>query len=177
MASTEYTWAGSGGSSLEQLTLMQDGSIRARSRVDAGGDAYDYEVLLDAEWVFRALRIEAGDGRVLLLRHDASGWWTENRIVRPDLAGAVDIDLSLSPFTNTLPIRRLDLGIGDSAEIVTAYVASPSLAVLPDPQRYTRLDIDRYLYESLDSDFSREILVDADGLVLDYPGLFARITD
>jgi hypothetical protein len=86
--------------------------------------------------------------------------------------GAVDIDLAFSPFTNTLPIRRLNLPVGSSAEIVTAYVEALSLRVTPDPQRYTRLATDEYLYESLDTDFSRRITVDADGFVLDYPGLF-----
>lgn len=174
MKTTEYVWSGTRGPSLERLSLTEDASVRAHAHVEIGEATYEYDAVLDAEWGFRALRIEAGDGRVLELRHDASGWWTENRMVRPDLSDAVDIDLSFSPFTNTLPIRRLDLPIGGEAEIVTAYVASPSLAVLPDPQRYTRLSPDRYLYESLDSDFEREILVDADGMVLDYPGLFTR---
>ena len=31
-----------------------------------------------------------------------------------------------------------------------------------------------YLFESLDSDFSREITVDQSGFVVDYPGLFTR---
>ncbi|WP_203135338.1 putative glycolipid-binding domain-containing protein [Microbacterium sp. JZ31] len=174
METTEYVWSGTRGPSLERLSLTQHGSVRARARVELADTTYEYEAVLDAEWVFRALRVETGDGRSLELRHDASGWWTENRMVRPDLGDAVDIDLSFSPFTNTLPIRRLDIPVGGEVEIVTAYVASPSLAVLPDPQRYTRLTADRYLYESLDSDFEREILVDADGMVLDYPGLFTR---
>ena len=148
--------------------------MRVHSHIDFADAHFDYDVILDAQWVFRALRIEAGDGRVLELRHDAAGWWTENRMVRPDLDDAIDIDLSFSPFTNALPIRRLALPIGGRADIVTAYVASPSLAVLPDPQRYTRVADDRYLYESLDSDFAREIRVDADGMVIDYPGLFTR---
>ena len=57
------------------------------------------------------------------------------------------------------------------------YVAFPSLAVAADGQRYTRLGpttlpVPR---NSLDSDFVRDIEVDEDGLVLQYPGLFERI--
>jgi hypothetical protein len=33
---------------------------------------------------------------------------------------------------------------------------------------------DRYLYESLESDFKRELLVDLDGFVIDYPGVWQR---
>jgi hypothetical protein len=46
--------------------------------------------------------------------------------------------------------------------------------VTPDPQAYTRTAINLYLYESLDGDFSREITVDADGFLIDYPGLYLR---
>jgi hypothetical protein len=54
-------------------------------------------------------------------------------------------------------------------------VSFPDLEPLADPQRYTRLDEDLYLYESLDSDFTAELTVDARGYVLEYPGLFERL--
>jgi len=85
------------------------------------------------------------------------------------------IDLSASPFTNTLPVRRCNLAIGESIDIIAAYVAFPELTLTPDPQRYTRLDALIYRYESLDSDFTRDIEVDGNGLVVNYPGLFRRL--
>ena len=84
------------------------------------------------------------------------------------------MDFVLTPLTNSLPVHRLALSVGASAEIVTAWVDAPSLEVHPDPQRYTRTGTLTYLFESLDSDFSREITVDQAGFVVDYPGLFAR---
>jgi hypothetical protein len=52
----------------------------------------------------------------------------------------------------------------------------PSLNVTADPQRYTCLEpMRRYRFESLDSDFVREIEVDKNGLVVLYPGLFRRV--
>lgn len=47
-------------------------------------------------------------------------------------------------------------------------------STITDPQAYTRTAVNLYLYESLDSDFSRQITVDADGFVIDYPGLYSR---
>jgi hypothetical protein len=91
------------------------------------------------------------------------------------LAGAIDVDFSASPFTNTLPIRRLDLDVDDEADLVAAYLSFPDLELLPDPQRYTRLDEDRYRFESLDSDFAADLTVDARGFVLEYSGLFERL--
>ncbi|RBO96918.1 putative glycolipid-binding domain-containing protein [Nocardia puris] len=167
-----YIWHGVETPSTERLRLTAADRIDVRSTVEVGDQRYDYAVELDSEWVFRALTIRTRDGRGLLLRRDTDGAWFADDEPRPDLAGAVDIDLSFSPFTNTLPIRRLNLPPRSSAEIVTAYVESPSLRVLPDPQRYTRLAPDTYLYESLDSDFTRRITVDPNGFVVDYPGLF-----
>ena len=88
----------------------------------------------------------------------------------------MDVDLALTPFTNTLPIRRLGLGTGESAEIRVAYVELPAFAVTTDPQRYTCLEPERrYRYESLESGFVREIDIDVNGLVVTYPGLFRRV--
>ena len=44
-------------------------------------------------------------------------------------------------------------------------------------QRYTKLDPAgrRYRYESVDSDFTRDIEVDEHALVVTYPGLFRRL--
>ncbi len=173
----EYRWSGVRSPSVERLALTIDGDVHARSVVQTEETEYAYDVILDAGWAFQALRLNSADGRHLDLRRDGAGRWAQDGNDRPDLAGTVDIDLAFSPFTNTLPIRRLDLPVGGAAEIVVAYVDAPSLAVLPDPQRYTRLAVDQYLFESLDSDFTREITVDSEGLVIDYPGLFTRRAD
>jgi hypothetical protein len=167
-------WNGVGSPSVEHLDLVQspDG-YRARSIVDLGPERIEYAVDLAPDWTFAALVLRSSRGRRLdIARHD--GAWTVDTEPRPDLDEAVDIDLSFSPFTNTLPVRRLSLADGESADIVTAYVEAGSFRVSADPQRYTRLAVDRYRYESRDSDFVAELTVDADGLVIDYPGLFTR---
>jgi hypothetical protein len=87
----------------------------------------------------------------------------------------VDVDLPITPFTNTLPIRRLGLRAGEHAEIPVVYVHSPALTLEVDRQIYTCLaPLHRYHYAAADGSFSREIEVDARGLVLTYPGLFRR---
>ncbi|GAT73858.1 hypothetical protein MHM582_2353 [Microbacterium sp. HM58-2] len=169
-------WRGEDPRSEEVLVVDErcEGGIAAHSSVTREGTVYGYRVRLTPRWIFSELAVHDDRGRSLALRRSESGAWTAGGHDRPDLAAAVDIDLSFSPFTNTLPVRRLGLGIGESRDIVTAYV-TPALDVLPDPQRYTRTGERHYLYESRDSDFRREILVDADGLVVDYPGLFTRV--
>jgi hypothetical protein len=95
------------------------------------------------------------------------------------LHDCVDIDISATPFTNTLPIRRLGLKPGESAEIRVAYISIPSLQLSPALQRYTCLanypDHHIYRFESPADDFTADIRVDLDGLVVEYPGLFRRV--
>ena len=96
----------------------------------------------------------------------------------------MDIDFAATPFTNTLPIRRLGLQPGESAEVAVVYIDAPSLEVTPVRQRYTCLASDadggRYRFEALPyaalpDGFMAELSVDADGLVRDYPPLFRRV--
>ncbi len=169
---TVVAWRGTDPVSIERLALRSDPErIRAESTLDIGGERSRYSLELSSLWWFRSMVLRRGE-RELRLERVHCTWWVDGER-RDDLAVAVDIDLALSPSTNTLPIRRLRLPIGTSAEIVTAHV-SPDLTVQPDGQRSTRLEERRYRYEALDGGFEREIEVDGEGLVVDYPGLFAR---
>jgi hypothetical protein len=171
-------WDGDG---LQHLVLRTErDEIVAEAALVAteeGGYAGRYRIVCDGAWRTRRLEVElVGAVPRLVIAGDGRGHWTDGSgAALPALEGAIDVDLSATPFTNTLPIRRLALAPGESAEICTAYVLFPGLALSADPQRYTRLSPSRYRYESLDSDFTREIDVDAHGLVVLYPGLFRRI--
>jgi hypothetical protein len=109
-----------------------------------------------------------------MLSDGAGHWRRADGAPLPELDGCIDPDISMTPFTNTLPIRRLGLGIGDTAEIGVAYVLVPELSLRAAPQRYTRLGDRLWRFESLDSGFTADLTVDAEGLVVDYPGLFRR---
>jgi uncharacterized protein len=85
----------------------------------------------------------------------------------------VDVDLSFTPATNTLPIRRLRLDVGEEAEILVAWLVWPELEVRPVRQRYARLAQDRYRYAQ--DDFEAELVVDDEGLVLEYEGLWRAV--
>lgn len=148
------------------IGVAEDGPFRAR-----------YRVRCDAAWRVREVTVDPLDGRApLQLRADGAGAWTDGAgAALPDFAGCIDIDLAVSPFTNTLPIRRLGLAVGESRDLTMAYIWVPELTVTPDPQRYTRLAADRFRFDSRDSDFTAELPLDRDGLVLDYPGLFRRV--
>jgi len=146
-----------------------------------------YQIRCDVPWHVCEVRIIASHpiARVLHLRADEDGHWSNTSgEPLPALDGCVDIDFAATPFTNTLPIRRLGLQPGESAEVAVVYIDAPSLEVTPVRQRYTCLesgaDGGRYRFEALayaalPDGFSEELSVDADGLVLGYPPLFHRV--
>jgi uncharacterized protein len=137
-----------------------------------------YRLDVTPSWLVRRLLVTwsmpARNERLRVVR-GADGRWQVNGEPRPDLIDCVDVDVAWSPLTNTLPIRRLGLEIGEGADLLVAYIAPPKLEVTPDGQRYSRLAPRRWLYQSLDSDFVAELEVDEDGLVVDYPPLFRRV--
>jgi hypothetical protein len=141
-----------------------------------------YEVACDRGWRTTALRVTdlASDVCIDLRNVAGEGWRDVDGLEVADLADAIDVDIAATPFTNTLPIRRLELEPEQAQEIAVVYVeVEPTLSVRPARQRYTRRAsadaADRYLYESLESDFARELVVDANGLVVDDPGLWRRV--
>jgi hypothetical protein len=173
-------WSGTG---LQHLVLREGPQAVVAEGVVVGAVeqspfAARFAVVCDGAW--RVRRVEAaliGDDRRIELASDGAGQWRDgDGTSRPDLSGAIDVDLPVTPFTNTLPIRRLGLHAGESADLRVVYIRLPEFTVTTDPQRYTCLEPGRrYRYESLDSDFVREIEVDGDGLVVTYPGLFRRV--
>jgi hypothetical protein len=148
------------------LTLVHDAAAEAR-----------YEITCDHLFRTRGANISVRDGvgeRTLKIAAE-SGRWYENGIENQTLAGAIDIDLGWSPSTNTLPIKRLGLKIGQtSGEFNAAWVRFPELTLQPLPQEYLRLGDCKYRYSSRGGAFVAELLVDEHDLVLDYEGFWQR---
>ena len=134
-----------------------------------------YVVRCSPGWVTRAALVnetrQDGEREFELAVDHAGRWWMDGMPL-PELDGCVDVDLGVTPSTNTLPIRRLGLEVGASAEILAAWIRFPELDIVPATQRYTRLAEDRYLYESYS--FKAELEVDDIGLVVSYPGIWER---
>jgi hypothetical protein len=180
----EVRWRPEHGEGLEHLTLSPDGEgIRADAVVigSRGGRSYGvrYSIRCDAGWRVTAFDMAATDGRSLAMHSpDPGNWRFAQGPAAPAFEGCIDIDLSGTPFTNTLPIRRAKLDTQESGRAVAfrmLYVPFDTLEPIIDGQRYTPLGSHRFLYEAEDLSFQAELRVDEDGLVLDYPGLFRRL--
>jgi uncharacterized protein len=137
----------------------------------------NYEIHCDENWLTHRIQVErtiGSDVRTISLSVENRGVWRSMGEALPVLRGCQDVDLALTPATNTLPIRRLNMRVGSSQSVIAAWVKFPELAVEPLSQRYTRGAKDRYRYES-NTGFSAEIVVDDLGLVITYSGGWERI--
>ena len=182
----EVMWAPLQGPGLEHLRLVtSDGGVVANGLViglEAGRPfRIGYEVRCDERWRVREVRVATPhSGRTVLeLLADGEGCWKRRGGEPvPGLNGCIDVDISATPFTNTLPIRRLGLEPGESEELTVTYIRVPELLVGPERQRYGCLEAQTdgglYRFEALPSGFTAELPVDTEGLVIDYPGLFRR---
>jgi uncharacterized protein len=161
---------------LETLTLRWENEGWTATG-EVGREAITYVLRLSATWQVRQfLLFRDLDQPDLWLGADGTGRWGEmNGAHRPDLAGCTDVDLAVTPFTNSIPIRRLTLGVGDGADVTAAMVDADTLGVVPVRQRYRRLALRRFEYTNLDSGYSTEFDVDEYGLVHDYPAEFRRL--
>lgn len=153
-------------------------SVHATGTVLApsGTEALRYRVECDAAWRVRSVEaFQAGDS--VSLASDGRGHWaTPDGNPVEALEGCIDVDLQGTPFTNTIPIRRLDLREGESRTLRVAYVPLPSLRPLAVPQTYTCLRRGSlYRYEGYPRGFVADLAVDGDGLVVAYPKLFQRL--
>lgn len=108
------------------------------------------------------------------LERDGAGNWILNGNPAGIFKECFDVDISLTPFTNTLAIRRLQLAKDESQEIKVVNCNILENEITPVRQRYTRLSAIEYRYENVPNDFEATIVVDQFGLVVDYPKLFVR---
>jgi uncharacterized protein len=162
----------------EAATIVLDGERLTASGTQLGAEPEpyraDYELVTAERFVTARLsvtaRTSAGERSLELLR-SPDGAWTVDGEPRRDLDGALDCDLANSPVTNTMPILRD--GAGD---FVMAWVSLPDLTVHRSAQRYEPIDAHRVRYIGLDSDFTAELELDDDGLVVRYPRMAQRLS-
>jgi hypothetical protein len=131
----------------------------------------DYRLECGTGFVTRRLDVETPDRQLALERSD-EGRWTVNGGPLDGLADALDCDLAFSPLTNAMPVlrHRLHREPGEH-EFTMAWVDVPDLTVHASPQRYTHARPGVVRFESLDSDFTADLELDDDGLVVFYPQL------
>lgn len=180
----EVRWASLEHDGIEHLAFERHarGSVAESVVVGrSGGRAYGlaYRVVCDARWRAKQVIVTMMGGGTLELHGDGEGRWRNAADERLGaLDGCIDVDIAATPYTNTLPIRRLGLARGERRPVDVVYVSIPDLTVSAMQQAYQCIVPDRvYRYESVVSGFTAHLEVDRDGLVVDYEALFRRASD
>jgi uncharacterized protein len=184
-----FTWAGADCLRLEgaRVVLGERGLRAMGSVVSAAQDGVEaytasYSLTTDEAGVVQRLTVRiaraTGERHVILTRSEEGIWLVDHGqgAERTNFGGALDVDLALSPLFNALPTRRLGLH-RDAAlhDLPVVFVALPSLDVYRVSQTYRTVSLGDPGVVSVSSDaWDVEITVDADGMVLEYPGLASR---
>ena len=118
--------------------------------------------------------------RQLSIARDEENMWlvTDHRgESRSAFDGALDVDVVFSPFFNTLPVRRYGLHVKpDSILVPVIYVSLPDMSLTSAVISYSSAGsgtTEKIMVHSPVSDTT--LTVDADGFIVDYPGLAERI--
>lgn len=128
------------GDHAEHLTLRwENEGWTATGNVEA--ERIQYVLRITAQWqISQFLLFRDQEDADLWLGTDGHGRWGEvNGAHRTDLDGATDLALACTPFTHTLPIRRLPLAVGDAAELSVLEVDVETLGVVPARHVYARI--------------------------------------
>ena len=137
----------------------------------------EYQIITNQDWETVFFQIDSrhsNQHQLVRFEGDGNGNWKSNGKKAEQFNGCIDIDIPLTPFTNTLPIRRLRLSQHQAQEIEVIYCDLLEQQIRPVRQKYTCLSGTAYHYENIPNDFEATILVDELGLVIDYPSLFVR---
>ena len=180
---TNIVWTGIADHSLESCNLIiTDNGADISSFVSGRHDTCHYEVTYRLKtnrlWETLSLTVQSqlnGAAMFTDLESDGKGNWLLNGERNESFTGCIDVDISVTAFTNSLPINRLRLREQASAEIRVLYIDILEQRILPVYQKYTKLSKNKYKYENVPNDFEALISVDEAGLVTDYPELFKRV--
>ncbi|GAA4926204.1 putative glycolipid-binding domain-containing protein [Mucilaginibacter defluvii] len=137
----------------------------------------NYSLLLDSGWNCKEVYIEyISDGTPRSWHYvNIAGGWLGGTDTQPLHCDCIDVDISVTPFTNSLPFNRLKLQPGQTAQIEVLYFDVMAHSVFTTTQKYTCINEQTYKFEVADGSFAAELTIDSDGMVTSYPGLFERM--
>lgn len=169
-------------STTETLSIEDTGEYRGKGQITGALKNHplqvSYEFIIDHNWHVISVDIEvkAEKSFKFFLERKNGKWYDLQGKYYPDLDNAIDIDISLTPFTNTLPIRRLKLAEGKREEITAVYFDLPDDVFKAVKQHYTNMGNGLYKYENIDKGFTSMIQTNEEGFVVDYPGIWQMVS-
>jgi hypothetical protein len=188
------TWQRVAAPSLESVRLLfSEGRLRASGRIvaaanpAAGIEAFNGSFIASVERADAAGRLmfrttTADEERQITMSRTEDGVWLidhgDGRTQRDIFDGAIDVDITGAVTFNALPVRRLRLHREPAAhELPVLCVSLPDLTVRLSRQTYRTVSIDDTgaVITYAEPDYTADITVDRDGMVIDFPGRARRV--
>ncbi len=175
----EIIWVSDFYNSIERCTIAQQGDGWAISSTIAGTFEenlfkIDYNLHANNQWQILSATIQTfiEDTKTNFQLEKTGDTVLLNGNAYKGFNNISYIDISLTAFTNTLPINGLHLKNGETRVIDVIYFDIFEKKVSAEKQFYTRVSSDHYIFETFDKSFKADLDIDEDGLVTNYPGLF-----
>ncbi|WP_198163283.1 putative glycolipid-binding domain-containing protein [Rhodococcus sp. WMMA185] len=180
------TWQAENAPRMESVRVQLNGDrIKAAGRIIGGAcDEHpafsaSYDLVTDESGVTRRLSLRtavASGERQMSISRDVEGtWMVEHGVnhVRSTFEGALDVDMVLSPFFNSLPIRRYGLHLrSEDVEVPVVYVNLLDLRVEGAMLTYSSRPDSIHVLSPV---VSSSVTIDRDGFIINYSGLAGRI--
>jgi hypothetical protein len=180
------TWRAHDALRMESTRVQLSGNrIKAYGRIVAGATSKhpafsaSYDLVTDEAGATKRLSLSVSlaerDRQVSIARDEEDMWLVEDHRgqSRGAFGGALDVDMVFSPFFNALPLRRLGLHTkSESVTVPVVYVTLPDFAVNAATIAYSSGSDGIKVHSPV---AETTMTVDADGFILDYPGLAERI--
>ncbi|RJQ75427.1 hypothetical protein D5S17_21210 [Pseudonocardiaceae bacterium YIM PH 21723] len=190
------TWQDPTAPRLESVRLRTgENGLRASGRLVAGtvtepetkrteAHSASYELVAGGQGVLTRLLLRtttADEERQVSVSRTEEGIWLIDHgqgVKRSAFSGALDVDVRSCVLFNALPIRRLRLHReAGTHELPVVYIDLPTLQVTEVVQEYSTVEIreDGATIRYTSGEFSADLEVDSEGLLLTYPGWAQRI--
>lgn len=171
---------------MESVRVQLNGNrIKAAGRIVGGAcDEHpafsaSYDLVTDESGVTRRLSLRtavaSGEKQMSISRDNEGTWMVEHGVnhLRSRFDGALDVDMVLSPFFNSLPIRRYGLHFrSEDVEVPVVYVNLLDLRVEGAMLTYSSRPDSIHVLSPV---ASSSVSIDPDGFIINYPGLADRI--
>lgn len=176
-------WEGHNYNSVENCNILtNDNGYEAAATISVCLDDcvcnVEYIIRINQNWESEYCKITnriEGGAKTLELQRNSGDKWLVNGVLEKKFEGYDGIDISITPFANTLAINRKKLQEEESIEMRIIYIDVIKMKCEPIAVRYTRLSESEVEYENLTNEYNVVLDVDENGFIKNYPGFFKQL--
>lgn len=180
MPNESVTWIGIEEDTVENCIITANEDFRVvTSTITGAMDAQklnlSYKIILNKNWQVQSFvaRNETNLFTFAATQYETGRWKNELNGNLHEFDNCIDIDIFPTPFTNSLPLKRDPLKIGEEKYYSMLWIDLVEGKLRKDRQRYQRLTNTTYRFTSLDTNFTADIEFNNRAIVEFYPGLFS----